>query len=129
MERGDDDAGAGVVSTVFGVSIFLVFMLFAAQLLLGLYAESVVGAVTFDAAKTVAGANSIDDPSAPARADVAARRRLGRLGDGAAFDWAVSDDAVRLTVRVRRPPVLPGLLPDVRGPIVRRVRVRAERVR
>lgn len=111
MSRGRDD-GAGVVSTFIGAVVFLLFLLFAAQLLLGLYAESVVGAVAYDAAKTAAGADG-----RVGAAEAAARRQLG---DAAQFTWSVSDDAVRLTIRVPR---------WGRGHVVRTVRVRTERVR
>lgn len=122
------DDGAGVISTFFGAVVFLFFLLFAAHLLLGLYAESVVGAVAYDTAKTAAGSDAL---SAGTRAlEAGARSQLGRLGAEAVFVWAVDDDAVRLTVRVPRQGVLAGLpgLPG-RGPIERTVRVRAERVR
>lgn len=124
MRRGRD-SGAGVVSTFIGASMFLIFVLFAAQLLLGLYAESVVAAVTYDAAKSAAGADVVSDPAAVGQVVADARRRLGRFGEEAVFEWAVSDDAVRLTVRVPRRSVLSWQ----RGPITRTVRVRAERVR
>jgi hypothetical protein len=110
VRRGD--SGAGIVSTFIGAVVFLLFLLFAAQLLLGLYAESVVSAVAYDAAKTAAGA---DGRVALAEAD--ARRQLGADIE---FRWSVSDDAVRLTVRVPR---------WGRGPVERTVTVRAERVR
>jgi hypothetical protein len=112
-----------------GAAMFLVFLLFAAHLLLGLYLASVVTAVTYDAAKTAAGADALGDPAARARITDSARRQLGRFGPEAVFDWGVDDDAVRLTVRVPRPPVLPGFLPAPRAPIQRSARVRAERVR
>lgn len=109
------EAGAGVVSTFIGAAVFLVFLLFSAQLLLGLYAESVVTAVAYDTAASAAGADLLGAESV-ARA---------RLGPDARFEWAVDDDAVRLTVRVPRRAVLGWTRP----PIVRTVRVRAERVR
>ena len=124
--RSQSDTGSGVLSTFLGSTVFLAFLLFAAHLLLGLYAESVVGAVAYDAAKTVAGADAGGDPAAAA---ASARASLGRLGSDASFDWDVSDEAVRLTVRVARPAILPGWLARVRGPIERTVRVRTERVR
>ena len=37
--------GAGLISTAAGVVVFLVFLLFAVQLLFGLYASSTVNAV------------------------------------------------------------------------------------
>jgi len=122
---GAGDGGAGVVSTFVGAVVFLVFLLFAAQLLLGLYLTSVVTAVAYDAAKTAAGAAS----PGPAGVEAAARRQLGAFGDRARFDWAGDGDVVQLTVRVARPPVLPGLLPAAAGDVVRTVRVRRERWR
>lgn len=124
-----DDHGAGVISTFMGVIVFLLFLLFAAQLLVGLYTESVVGAVTYDAAASVAGAAVVESSVAQAAAVAEARRQLGHMGSRASFTWSVDGDAVRLTVRVERPPLLPGLLPAVRGPIERTMRVRTERVR
>lgn len=118
------DEGAGVISTFVGAAIFLLFLLFAAQLLIGLYAESVVAAVAYDTAKTVAGSDGLGSTGA---AEASARRQLGGFGPDAVFVWSVDDDAVRLTVRVARRGFLPGL--PGRGPIERTVRVRAERVR
>lgn len=118
-----NDEGAGVISTFVGTAIFLVFLLFAAQLLLGLYAESVVGAVAYDAAKAVAGSDGL---SSRVAVEASARRSLGAFGDAASFTWSVDEDAVRLTVRVPRRGLLPGW---ERGPVERTVRVRAERVR
>ena len=123
------DDGTGVVSTCIGVVIFLTLLLFAAHTLLGLYTESVVTAAAYDAAATLAGAEVVDDPAAAARITAQARQSLGRLGDHADITWSADADAVRLTVRVPHPAVLPGLLPALRGPIERTVRIRAERVR
>lgn len=120
------DEGAGVLSTFIGAVIFVVFLLFAAQLLLGLYLTSVVGAVTYDAAKTAAGSDAVGGQSVAVES---ARRQLGRLGSRAEFEWVADDDAVRLTVRVPRPPVLAGFLPLVDDSIERTARVRVERVR
>ena len=125
--RGDD--GAGVLSTFIGAVVFIVFVLFAAQLLLGLYLASIIGAVTYDTAKTAAGSNALASASSQAALTDSARRQLGRFGDAADFDWAMDDASVRLTVRVPRPPVLPGFLPFVDDTIERTTRVRAERVR
>jgi hypothetical protein len=44
------DHGTGLLSSVAGVVVFLVFLLFAVQLLFGLYASSTVNAVANDAA-------------------------------------------------------------------------------
>ncbi len=123
--------GAGVVGTVIGVLIFLVMLLFATQVLFGLYTTSVVTAATYDAAKAVAGADADSVPAARADAETNARRQLGRFGAEVRFDWAEDTDAVRLTVRARRPTLLPRALVNGVGlaEIVRTVRVRSESVR
>lgn len=104
-----------------GVTVFLTLLLFAVQVLVGLYATTVVTAAAYDAAKSVAGA----DRQATDVAVATARRRIGPLGDRAEFDWAIDDDVVALTVRAPRPTLLPLVSPDV----VRTVRVRVESVR
>jgi hypothetical protein len=118
--RGDD--GTGVVGTVVGVFFFLTLLLFAVQVLLGLYATTVVTAATYDAAKAVAGASG---PTVGVAEDVA-RRRIGRLGDQASFAWVLDGDVIVLTVRVPRPVLLP--LPMASHEVVRTVRVRVEAV-
>jgi hypothetical protein len=108
------------------VAAFLVLLTLAAQVLLGLYTTSVVGTVAFDAAKTAAGADALQDPSAREQAAAQARARLGVLGRQASFRWAADADTVALTVRVPGPGVLPRFFTR---DIVRTARVRAERVR
>lgn len=113
-----------------GVLVFLLLLLFAVQVLYGLYATSVVTAVTYDAAKEVAGSDGGD--AARAGAQRRATSQLGRYGDDVSFDWNQSDaEAVRLTVRARRPALFPRALvgDSVLGDIVRTVRVRVESVR
>lgn len=116
--------------------VFLALLLFAVQVLVGLYATTVVSAIAYDAAKTVAGADAVSSPggsraAAQARATADARRRLGRVGDGASFTWTTTGDAVVLTVRAPRPRVLPAALVGGVAPpdVVRTVRVRIEAVR
>jgi len=124
-DRGED--GTGIIGTVVGVVIFLSLLLFAVQVLVGLYATTVVSAAAYDAAKTVAGSDAGAGAAARAVAVDEARRRLGRAGEQASFIWGDSPDSVVLTVRAPRPQFLPGSLglPDV----VRTVRVRVEAVR
>ncbi len=125
------EQGAGVVGTMIGVLVFLVMLLFATQVLFGLYTASVVTAATYDAAKAVAGADAGSEPAARADAETNARRQLGRFGAAVRFDWAQDTEAVRLTVRARRPTLLPRELVSGVGlaEIVRTVRVRSETVR
>jgi hypothetical protein len=113
--------GTGVVGTVVGGFVFLSFLFFAVQVVLGLYATSVVTAVAHDAAKTVAGADAGAGAEAQRSATAAARRALGRLGDDVELTWSWEGDDVVLRVRAPRPSVL--------GDVVRTVRVRVEAVR
>ena len=82
MER-----GAGLLSTAAGVVVFLVFLLFAVQLLFGLYASSTVTAVAHDAAHRAAAQGA--PPRGFIEAD--ARRNLGDVGESAEFRWGEDD--------------------------------------
>ena len=121
-----DEAGTGLIGSVVGVTVFLVLLLFGAQLALDLYATSAVTGVAFDAAREVATSGSTE------AAEASARSVLGRFETGGGhldFDWHLSDpDLVAVTVRAERPSLLPNLrLPFQR--IERTVRVRRERMR
>lgn len=126
-----DERGAGLVPSVVGAAMFLALVLFGAQVLFGLYATSVITAVTFDAATEVADAPPERVAAATGAAESSARRRLGGPDRHLSFDWDVGPDAVRLTVRARRPTLLPRALVNGAGlgDIVRSVTVRSERVR
>ena len=111
------DAGAGLLSTAAGVVVFLVFLLFAVQLLFGLYASSTVNAVANDAATRAAsaGAPTLD------RIESEARESLGEIGSSATFSWSVedsdgdgSDDTVVLEVVADPPRFIP---PSIGGAI------------
>ena len=131
--RADGDGGAGLLSTAAGVVVFLVFLLFAVQLLFGLYASSTITAVANDAATRAASG----DAPALAVIEAEARDSLGEVGKTATFDWGLDDsdgdgamDTVVLEVVARPPRFIP---PSVGGSIgldeIRRVvRVRAEQV-
>lgn len=125
-----DESGTGVISTTLGAGVFLLLMLFAAQVLVGLYASSVVNAAAYDAAKSVAGS----DGGEAARADAErnAQSQLGTYGTRVTFDWSAStDDTVRLIIHSPRPTFLPAALtgPVGLGDIVREVTVRREKIR
>lgn len=113
-----------------GFSVFLVMLLFAVQVLFNLYAASVVTAVSYDAARRVAGGDGGD--VFIAAAEQQARQELGRYGGRVTFDWSATDeDEVVLRVTVDNPSVL---LPVLAGPAAldrfdRTIRVRAERFR
>jgi hypothetical protein len=128
------DGGAGLIGTIAGVLVFLVFLLFAVQLLMNLYATSAATSAAFDGARLVAGHRvAHDDPGAMARArgDAEARMRseLGRFGDGVTFDWSQSDNDM-IAVRIQAPAprfLLPGFGGAVGfDRIDRTVRVRRE---
>jgi hypothetical protein len=131
-----DDRGTGVIGSLAGVLVLLAFLLLSSQVLVTLYARSVVNAAGFDAARQVA-ARAVDhaDPTAVARAQDAADRRLrsllGRMGADAELSWSLDATSVSLRVRVRPPGVTvpglawsPGLLT-----IDRRYTVRLEQLR
>jgi Flp pilus assembly protein TadG len=126
---GCSERGAGLISTVAGVTVFLAFLLLAVQLLTNLYAASAVTAAAYDAARVVAGADGGQD--ARSRAETHARAVLGRYAERVSFSWMVDDDVVRLRVTARNPRFL---LPRLGGAVGfdtvdRTVRVRVERLR
>lgn len=128
--RRREERGAGVIGTVLGTGVFLLLMLFAVQVLVGLYTTSVVAAATYDAAKAAAGADA--GPATLADAERNAQAQLGDYGRRVVFDWsATTDDVVVLSARGPRPTFLPESLagPVGLGDIERTVEVRKERVR
>jgi hypothetical protein len=82
--------------------VFLVLLLFAAQLAMNLYATSAVTSVAFDAARRVAAADGVT----PAEAEASARQVLGE--QQLTFHWDdTRDDVVVLRVEAERPSMLP----------------------
>ena len=113
--------------------VFLAFLLFAVQLLFGLYASSTVTAVANDAAVRAASADA--PPLEVIEAE--ARRSLGEVGASASFVWRSDDsdgdglaDTVVLEVVARPPRFLPRSIGGAVGldEIRRSVRVRTEQV-
>jgi hypothetical protein len=125
-----DERGGGLIQLWVGFFVFLVMLLFAVQVLFNLYAASVVTAVSYDAARRVAGNDggfgSTDE------AEAAARRALGRYSDRVDFEWiATGGEEVVLRVRTDNPSML---IPALAGPVAfdqldRTIRVRVERFR
>jgi hypothetical protein len=125
--------GAGLLSTTAGVVVFLVFLLFAVQLLFGLYASSTVNAVANDAAARAAsrGAPPLE------LIEAQARQSLGEVGRSAVFAWSVDDangdgdhDTVVLEVVARPPRLIPSSIGGAIGldEVRRTVRVRIEAI-
>jgi hypothetical protein len=113
--------------------VFLVFLLFAVQLLFGLYASSTVNAVANDAAVRAA---SADAPPLEV-IEGQARESLGEVGSSASFRWAHDDadrdgdtDTVVLEVVAHPPRFIPRFIGGAIGldEIRRTVRVRVEEV-
>ena len=127
VERGAGEAGTAIVGTLVGFVIFLVLLLFAAQVVVRLYAESALTSAATRAADTVASSPAPAGDVATAEAE--ARRELGSFGARHTdFLWREVDAAqVVLEVRSRSPEFLPGLPGWSR--IDRTVTVRTERFR
>jgi hypothetical protein len=131
-----DERGAGLIGTFAGVLAFIVFLLFAVQLLFNLYATSAVTAAGLDAARVVAAqrvdhSNAGSVRAAKGQAESKARSVLGRYGHKVSFTWQVDDDVVRLHLRVTNPRVFFGHLDAAIGfdRIDRTITVRVEKLR
>ena len=104
--------GTGLVASAAGTTVFLIFLLFAVQLLVNLYAASTTTAAGLDAARTVA-SRDVDHGSpseiaaAQARAEARFRQVLGRAANKARLSWDVDATTVRLHVIVPTPTILP----------------------
>lgn len=126
------ESGSSVLGTLLGAGVFVLLLLFAVQILMGLFTSSVVNAATYDAAKAVASASVSGETDSRFDAERNAQTQLGGYGRRVTFDWSQSDaDVVRLTARGPRLTFLPASLtgPAGLGDIVRRVAVRRERLR
>ena len=103
--RADD--GAGIISSIVGLVVFLGFLLFAVQLALNLYAVSLVNASAYDAARVAAADNG---------GIAAGHQRLQALvGNAVTASWTDHPEHVTLRVSGENPTVLPssvaGVLP------------------
>lgn len=119
-----------MIGTLLGAGVFVLLMLFAVQVLVGLYTRSVLTAAVYDAAKTVAGADAGAGASQAAMADAEAnaQAQLGEYGRRVRFSWDVCGSVVRLTAVGPRPSFLPVALAGPAGldAIERTVHVRKE---
>lgn len=130
---GAGDRGAGVLASASGVLVFLVFAMFAVQLLFGLYASSAVNAVANDAAQRAASRDA--PPLAVIEAE--ARHNLGEVGRSATFRWSEDDsdgdgrgDTVVLEVVATPPRFIPRSIGGALGldEVRRTIRMRYEEV-
>lgn len=84
------DRGSGMVSSVAGLTVFLLFLVFAVQVLFGLYATSTVRATLYDAASRAAAAGSAE-PDLDRLADEA-EASLGAMGERTEIRLRLVDD-------------------------------------
>jgi hypothetical protein len=122
-----DESGSGPISTVFGVAIFLGFLLLATQTLVHLYASSTVSSAVFDAARRGAAEGGGGCTTAVARA----RTLLGDYGRRSDVEFACdpSGESLQLSFRGPTPANLIGGFGQTvgRGGIERTATVRFER--
>ena len=119
--------GTAVVGTLVGFLIFMVLLLFSAQLLLRLYATSALTSAATGAAESVA--QSPDPQASVAAAEESARSQLGTYGSTrTTFVWKEVDaQQVVLEIQGASPGFLP--LPAAWRTIDRTVTIRTERFR
>ncbi len=105
--HGSCEEGASLVTSVFGVGIFLTFLLVVVQIVLYLFTASVVQAAAVDGASHGAGAAQVESLTA---AHDHAAQVLGRLADDAEITPGVrpddSGDVLTVRIRVQLPTVL-----------------------
>lgn len=105
--KAGSDAGAGLISTISGLLVFLALLLFATQTLIALYARSATTSAAYEGARLVAGARTPHDVSpipdkARVHAESTVRSQLGAFGNRIELDWSSTTwDTVALTVRAR----------------------------
>ncbi len=98
------ECGTGAVGTLAGVAAFLGFLLVATQVLVHLYATSVVTAASFDAARVLA--VDLDEGAAAERAQAL----LGSYADGATVRAAAGAEQVSVRVSIPSPALVPRVL-------------------
>jgi hypothetical protein len=89
---GRTDRGVGMVSSLAGLTVFLLFLLLAVQVLFGLYATSTVRATLHDAASRAAARGGGAGPSDLARLADEAEASLGAMGDRSEVSLRLVDD-------------------------------------
>lgn len=108
------------------MTAFLAFLMFAVQVLIHLFATSIVSAAAFDAARLASGSEAVTEQAAQAHG----MGILGRFSDRVTdFDVTVGAESVSVSVRAKSPALLPRAWGRVIGAesIDRTVVVRRER--
>ncbi len=113
------ERGSGLIGMMFGLTVFLLLLIFAVQVLFNLYANTALTSAAHEATRQVAGFDSADDRCAAVDdAETAFWERLGNYADSgtATLTWTCNrDDVVRLTVEARHPTILPAVIGDLSG--------------
>jgi hypothetical protein len=81
-----------MLSSLFGLTVFLLFLLLAVQVLVGLYATSTVRATLHDAASRVAAGGAGTEPATLAGLADQAEASLGAMGDRTEIRLRLADD-------------------------------------
>lgn len=113
-----DERGSGTLSSVFGVGVFLILLMFCSHLLLNLWLTSSVDAVAHDAATDVAasGAGDAGLPAVQQRAIERARADLGEYGQRVQLTFeAGGPDRIVLHVVAPELTLLPRIVADLTG--------------
>lgn len=121
----DDEGGNGPLTAVFGVAIFLGFLLLAVQVMVHLYATSAVSAAAFDAARLMAAEDGIGCPEATAHV----QQLLGGYGDRVSVTCPANATQVGVTISGPSPaPLVDGFRRGFDlGQVERTAMVRVER--
>jgi hypothetical protein len=126
-----------MIGSAMGLGITILFLAFSAQVMIGLYATSMLRATLHDAASRAANQGS-QSPGELARLADDAERSLGRMGSRTTIELsAVDDDGDGLpdvvvgTARSSPPRIVPGSVGGMVGfeTVTVSVRVRIERLR
>jgi hypothetical protein len=102
------EAGSSPITAVFGVAMFLFFLLLASQVLLHLYATSIVTSAAFATATRVA-AEDVGCGPGGATAEQIARSRLGGYGQRADLVVGCAVDGEDTVVTIQAPSPARGL--------------------
>lgn len=88
--RSDDDRGTGLIGSLAGITVVILFMALSAQVLLGLYATATVKATLADAASRAAN-QRVGQPDLDALARQA-EASLGEMGERTTVTLTLADD-------------------------------------
>lgn len=130
--RVEAERGSGLISTSFGLTVFFVMLFAAVQIMFHLYANTMVGAAAYDAARSLAsyGVSANRCAAVP----TAKRQFVDSLGDYATAANATlhvtcnHPDVVRVRVTATHPSILPSTIGGLSalGNFDRTIEIRAE---